>query len=347
MTAGAGPRRALALGLLAAVLFSLATPGSKLLLAGAPPLRLAGLLYGGAALALLPLALASPWPRVGRRTLARVLGVVVFGGILAPALFLLGLARAPSQDVSLWLGAEPVLTAVLAALFFHEHFGWREGASVALVAGGAAMIAGSTAPWSAALLVLAACLAWALDNNLSSLIEGVRPAQLVAVKGLAAAAVNLGASAYLERGEWAAPRGVVAALALGGVAYGASLALYVAASQQLGAIRSQLVFASAPFLGIFLSWAALAERPGLRHVPAIALVASGLVLLLTGRHEHEHAHEARVHSHGHRHDDGHHDHAHDGLDPGTWHVHEHAHEAVRHAHAHVPDMHHRHEHRGG
>ena len=140
-----------------------------------------------------------------------------------------------------------------------------------------------------------------------------------------------------------------AALALGAVSYGVSIVLYITGAQQLGASRSQLLFATGPFFGMAIAWAVLRESVEPAQLLAVPAMAVGLLLLLTGRHEHEHAHAAVTHTHRHHHDDGHHGHA--DL-PGhvgparAWHTHVHTHAGQRHGHAHVSDLHHRHEHQG-
>ena len=80
--------------LAAAGLFGAATPASKVLLGGVSGTVLAGLLYLGAALAVLPAV--GGFKRPSRRELTLVSGIVLFGGIVAPLLLLAALARAPA-----------------------------------------------------------------------------------------------------------------------------------------------------------------------------------------------------------------------------------------------------------
>src|SRR5690349_1784733 len=81
--------------------------------------------------------------------------------------------------------------------------------------------------------------------------------------------------------------------------------LYISGAQQLGATRSQLLFATSPFWGVTLAWNLFHERIQLAQLAAAPCIVAGLYLMLTARHEHEHTHEALAHTHGHRHDDGH------------------------------------------
>jgi len=137
---------------------------------------------------------------------------------------------------------------------------------------------------------------------------------------------------------------IAAALAVGALGYGASIALSIRSAQQLGAVRAQAVFASAPFLGAVISYAVLGEAVGASAIVAAALLVASVSLLFGGVHAHLHRHPVVEHVHSHRHDDGHHLHEHPGLPAGTRHVHPHRHEELAHAHPHWSDLHHRHEH---
>ena len=135
-----------------------------------------------------------------------------------------------------------------------------------------------------------------------------------------------------------------AALAVGALSYGLSIALYIASAQELGATRAQGVFAAAPFIGAALSFMLLGEHFGIIEAAACALLVASIPALMLSQHAHVHIHEAMEHVHMHRHDDGHHLHDHSGLDPALRHSHVHRHERLVHAHPHWPDVHHRHRH---
>lgn len=251
-----------------------------------------------------------------------------------------GLQLAPAGSVALWLNLEAPATAVLGWAFFKEHIGARTWAAAALTWVASVMLAGPSgqAGWLAAALVAAGCFCWGLDNNLTAVIESYTPAQTTFVKGLVAATVNLALGRVLEGTPEG--HGVLGAVAVGTLAYGLSIVLYVAGAQQLGATRAQMIFATAPFWGVALAW--VREPVLLAQIGAGALMAAGLGLVYGERHAHAHTHEAMRHSHWHRHDDGHHDH-HDTPVKG-WHAHPHDHAPTTHDHPHVPDLHHRHGH---
>lgn len=337
-----------ALALLAAALFGAATPASKRLLDELTPLQLSGLLYLGAALAVAPAALRGGLVRAlprDRSNALRLLGIAFVGGLLGPLLLLAGLREASATSVSLWLNLELAATAVLGALAFGDQLGargWLGCAGVAL-ASGLLVLGEGAAGLSAGALVAAACLCWGLDNQWTALLDGLSPAASTLWKGLAAGSASLALG--LALGTWRAePSTTVAALAVGALAYGASIALSVRAAHGLGATRAQVVFASAPFFGLALSATFLGEAVGATALGATALLLASIALVLGDRHAHRHEHEPHAHVHPHRHDDGHHDHRHRGEPASLWHTHWHEHDARTHAHRHWPDLHHRHPH---
>jgi len=333
--------------LIAAALFGASIPMSKALVATVGPFTLAGLLYLGGALGVLPFAFrgGSPQLRRDRRQQGMLVLAVLLGGGVGPVLLLFGLRMAPAASVSLWLNAETVATAVLAWGLFREHLDRRTVVAAALVLAGGLLLAApeGAAGWRAGVLVALACVCWGLDNNLTALVSAFTPAQTTVVKGLGAGTVNLGIGLAFEGGLPPAS-GALGALAVGGFGYGLSILLYITGAQQLGASRSQLLFSTSPFLGVLLAWLLLREPATAAQFGAAGLMLAGIALMLTTRHGHEHAHAATVHTHEHRHDDGHHLHDHPGLPVWARHTHAHAHEPRIHAHPHAPDLHHRHEH---
>lgn len=337
-------------GLLSAVLFGAAVPFSKSLLQQLSPFQLAGLLYLGACLAVAPIActqpgLASLWP-TGRATRHQLGGAIVAGGVVAPVLLLLALRHASAASVSLWLNLELVATATLGHFCFDDYATRRTWYGVvAMVAAGCMLSIAEPAGPLAVLLAAAACICWGLDNNLTALIADVTPPQVVFFKGLIAGAVNLSIGVWLDPypGSWQL---TAMALVVGGLSYGASIALYISCARSLGAIRAQMIFAGAPFFGLALSVVVLAESISGAQMLAAAGFAGALWIVLSERHLHQHSHQPLAHSHFHQHDDLHHQHPHHDQPPTLGHTHWHEHPALIHAHPHWPDLHHRHHHSG-
>jgi drug/metabolite transporter (DMT)-like permease len=335
----------------AAALFGASTPLAKLLLADIAPVLLAGLLYAGSGLGLglwwwlRRQAIAGEAPLL-RADLPWLGGAVLAGGVMGPVLLMWGLAATPAATASLLLNLEGVLTAAIAWVVFRENVDRRVFLGmVAIVAGGALLSwtqAPAGVPWGA-LAIAGACACWAIDNNLTRHVSAGDPVQIAAIKGGVAGAFNLALAAALGQ-QWPDGARVLAAGAIGLGGYGISLVLFVLALRQLGTARTGAYFATAPFLGAALSLVVFREAPVAAFWIAGALMALGVWLHVSERHEHEHDHEALEHAHRHVHDD-HHQHAHDfawdGKEP---HSHPHVHVAMRHSHPHYPDLHHRHRH---
>jgi drug/metabolite transporter (DMT)-like permease len=342
-----------AASLAAALLFGAAAPLSKLLLAQASPWLLAALLYlgSGCGLALLRRLRRSAPVRLPPREGWWLAGAVLAGGVAGPVLLMLGLAGLPASQASLLLNAEAVLTAVIAWVVFRENVERRVACGLLAIVAGGALLAwpqeGAAAPAArSALLVLGACLAWAIDNNLTRKVSLADASWIAMVKGLAAGATNLLLALALGA-AWPPPQVVAAAALLGFFSYGLSLVLFVLGLRALGTARTGAYFSVAPFCGALLAVALLGEPVTWPLAGAALLMAVGVWLHLSERHAHLHAHEPLEHTHAHLHGDGdeHHAHVHvPPVPPGTRHSHPHRHAPLVHAHPHYPDAHHRHRH---
>jgi drug/metabolite transporter (DMT)-like permease len=342
-------RRALVFALVAAALFGASAPIAKRLLADVAALPLAGLLYVGCGVAALPFAARAFARREAPLRMGDVpllAGVVGCGGVAGPLLLLYGLGRTSASAASLLLNLEAVFTTLVAVVVFREWIGRRGLGALGVIVAGCALCTfaagGNTTSLAGPLAVAGACAMWAVDNNLTQRLSVRDPLAVVAVKGLTAGPISL-ALALLVHARWPSLKPALGALALGALAYGASLLFYVRASRVLGAARTGMLFAAAPFVGALLAIPIAHESPSLRLAIAAACIAAGVALLLTERHAHRHAHEPLDHEHLHTHDE-HHQHPHRGDEGPEPHSHAHHHEPIVHAHPHASDVHHRHKH---
>lgn len=339
------------LALAAAVLFGASTPFSKLLLGAIDPWLLAGVLYlgagGGLVLLLLirsrlteqaaesPLRISDlPW----------LAAVVVAGGIVGPVLLMFGLSATNASSASMLLNLEGVATMVIAWVVFRENVDRRLIMGAAAIVSGAVLLSwtgeGIRLSWGN-LLIAAACLSWGIDNNLTRKLSASDPMQIAAIKGLVAGLVNSGLAAYVGS-PWLSPAMAGAGAVVGFFGIGVSLVFFMLGLRHLGTARTGAYFSLAPFIGAALSFLMLGEALTPWLAIAGTLMAVGLWLHLSERHEHEHLHEEMEHEHRHSHD-VHHQHEHDGpvSEPHT-HMHQHA--RLLHKHPHYPDLHHRHGH---
>ena len=348
-------RTAVCYALASAALFGISTPAAKGLIGAIDPIVLAGLLYCGAGIGVALLRrLAHTLRPAGareqplrRQEIPWLAAAIVAGGLAGPVLLMLGLARTDAAAASLLLTLEGAATALIAWFIFHEHFDRRIALGMLLLVSGAAVLAWSGTPTLASVMgpaaIVSACIMWGLDNNLTRKVSLADPLQIVELKGLFAGPANvaLGLSAG---GAIPAISDAMMAGVVGFLGYGVSLALFVVALRHLGAARTGAYFSTAPFLGAVVAVFALGEAITVQLAVAGGLMALGVLLHLTERHEHEHMHEPMQHSHSHVHDE-HHQHRHGPDDPvGEPHTHSHQHGRISHSHPHTPDMHHTHRH---
>lgn len=337
---------------MSAALFGASTPFSKLLLGSIDPWMMAGLLYLSAGLGLAgvhlsrsALGLPAVEAPLRRADLPWLSLVVAIGGGVGPVLLLFGLARTDAAGAALLLNLESLATMGIAWVVFRENVDSR-----LLLGAGAILAGGVLLSWQGgasfergAILIAGACLCWGIDNNLTRKLSSADPVQIAMIKGLGAGAVNL----VLALANGAALPGTAALLAvaaIGFLGYGVSLALFVLALRYLGTARTGAYFALAPFVGAVLAILLLGEPLSAQLLAAGALMALGLWLHVSERHEHIHAHPALEHEHRHVHDE-HHRHEHDATaPPGEPHTHSHRHAPLVHRHPHYPDLHHRHVH---
>lgn len=269
---------------LAAALYALNAPLSKLLLASVPPAMMAAFLYLGAGAGMTLWALCRSLIKhqplrlhFTRRDAPYVVGMILLD-IAAPILLMAGLNRTSSASTSLLNNFEIVATSLIAMLLFHEKVGKRLWAAIGLITLSGILLSfegGSSLRFSmGSLLVLLASCCWGLENNCTRMLSKGDPMEVVMVKGLGSGLGSL-AVALLTGEVLPAGRDIPLVMLLGFVAYGLSIFFYVYAQRGLGAARTSAYYAVAPFIGVFLSLLILQESPGPLFPAAFVLMAIG------------------------------------------------------------------------
>lgn len=340
------------LALLAAFLFGLNAPFSKMLLRDISPMYMVALLYLGAAIGVWIMGrfnrsqtkeaslTRKEWPWA---TLMIILDVI------APLFLMLGLRLTAAANASLLFNFEMVATSLIAALAFREAVGKRMWLAIAIITIASILLSldvKDCTTWqfsSGSLLVLLACCCWGLENNCTRNMSEKSPAQIVILKGFGSGGTAALIAWCCHDPLPAKGLAILGAMTLGFVAYGMSIFLYVKAQRFLGASRTSAYYAVAPFAGVLFSILMLQERPTWIFPIATLLMLVGVFLSLFEKHIHAHQHEALTHEHAHCHNDLHHTHEHNPPVAG-WHSHEHTHEPCTHSHWHLPDIHHQHTH---
>lgn len=338
--------------ILAALLFGINAPFSKLLLNQIDPLFLAALLYLGAGVGMTAMTvlskkrrMASQEAQLTKKEMPAVVMMVLLD-IAAPIFLLLGISLTNSSTAALLGNFEIAATSVIAMIFFKEAIGRRMWMAIGFIS--VASILLTVSDLSAislsigAVFVMLSCVCWGLENNCTRNLSIKDPVQVVIIKGFGS-----GLGALLIAFVWGDLSGtllyIILAMILGFVAYGLSIFFYVKAQRGLGAARTSAYYAAAPFMGVLISWLVLKEPITASFLMALAIMIVGTWLALSEDHEHAHTHQQETHDHSHSHDDGHH--LHDDHPPvNGMHCHEHTHQSTVHSHCHLPDIHHRHLH---
>ena len=280
--------KAICFAILAATLYALNAPFSKLLLQEAPPKMTAAFLYLGAGAGMLALGAArrgagkatSELP-LTKRDLPYTLGMIVLD-VLAPILLMIGLMSTAAANASLLNNFEIVATSLLALFLFKERISRQLWAAIVLIMLSSVVLslekADSLAFSSGSIFVLLACCCWGLENNCTRMLSNSDPLQIVLIKGFGSGTGAL-IVALLSGEGFPAPGAVALTLLLGFVAYGLSIYFYVYAQRTLGAARTSAYYAVQPFIGAALSFLLFRQLPGARFFLALALMIAGTVLM--------------------------------------------------------------------
>lgn len=277
-------KQGLSLAVLAAMLYALNSPFSKLLLRYMPSTLMAGFLYLGAGLGMTALAFgrkASGRPdaeaRLTRKELPYTIAMIVLD-IAAPISLLFGLTMTTAANASLLNNFEIAATAIIAFLIFKEAISARLWLGILFVTASCTLLSfediSSLQFNLGSLFVLLACILWGIENNCTRKLSSKDPLEIVMVKGifsgLGSVMIGLLCGERLHH-LWAIPL----VLLLGFVAYGLSIYYYVYAQRLLGAARTSAYYAAAPFIGAFLSLIIFREVPGVLFLAALMLMAVG------------------------------------------------------------------------
>lgn len=269
---------------LAAALYALNSPLSKLMLLRVPAAMMAGLLYLGAGLGLLPLLffqsrqnhLKAELP-LTRKELPFTASMIVLD-IAAPVFLMIGLSSSSAASASLLNNFEIAATALIALLLFHEPVGKRLWAAIVLVTLASIILSfehtDSLSFSHGSLFVLLACVCWGFENNCTRKLSSKNPLEIVIVKGFGSGTGSL-LIALIRREHLTDYSCLFPALLLGFVAYGLSILFYIYAQRGLGAAKTSTYYAVSPFIGALLSLLLFREIPSCSFFIALLFMLAG------------------------------------------------------------------------
>lgn len=194
---------------------------------------------------------------------------------------LAGIALTDAATASLLGNFEVAATALFAWIIFHERMGRNMWAAVAVIVAASILLswdssqAATFAP--GALLVLAACVLWGLENNATRALSSRDVVSVTMVKGFGTAVLCALIALSVGGVGFALASGLCMVL-VGFVSYGLSIMLYITAQRFIGAARTGNYFAVAPFVGVIASWVLFGIAPSITFVPAFILSLVGVAL---------------------------------------------------------------------
>ena len=295
-------REATAFAFLAAALYALNMPFSRLLLGSVEPLFMAAFLYLGAGFGMLGLWYFSTAKK--ERVIAPIvkdekpyiLGMVLLD-ILAPTLLMFGLRSTLAANASLLNNFEIVATSLIALVLFKEAISRRLWVGIVLVTLASVLL--SMESFSAfrfssgSLLILAASTAWGLENNFTRKLSNRTSSDIVIIKGIGSGFGSL-ILALLTREAFPQAGFILLTMLLGFIAYGLSINYYVKAQMHLGAAKTSAYYAIAPFLGVIFSFLIFRVIPLASFWVGLILMAAATWFLITDtisiQHTHLHKH---------------------------------------------------------
>lgn len=270
--------------ILAAALYAISSPVSKLLLQHVPPTMMAALLYLGAGIGMSFIAIirikngrVDDEMKLTKKELPFTLGMILLD-ILAPIFLMIGLLSTTPATVSLLNNFEIVATSLIALMIFKELIPKRLWLAIIFITLASVLLSvedfGDLTFSKGSLLVLLASICWGLENNITRTLSVKDPMQVVILKGFGSGTGSLLISLFIGDTAVKLPY-LLLTLLLGFVAYGLSIYLYVYAQRYLGAAKTSAYYAIAPFIGALLSLLIFQELPTSSFLLAVAIMIIG------------------------------------------------------------------------
>ena len=272
--------------ILAAALYAINIPLSKILLQHVSPTMMAAFLYLGAGIGLFIYGKITKEREhsesLTKAELPYTIGMILLD-IAAPILLMLGLGSTNSANASLLNNFEIVATSCIAFLIFKETLSKKLTFAIILVTIASITLSfegkGSFQFNTGSLLVLAASCCWGLENNCTRMLSSKSSVQITTIKGLFSGLGSLNVALIVGESipeiTW-----IIAVLLLGFIAYGLSINFYIKAQKHLGAAKTSAYYSIAPFLGVFFGIVLLNETPCIQFYIGLVIMIIAIVLMI-------------------------------------------------------------------
>ena len=276
--------QAIGFAVLAAALYAINAPVSKLLLSKVSATMMAAFLYLGAGIGLSLLQIIQKGTHkevkekpLTRRELPYTIGMIVLD-IAAPLFLMGGLTMTTAANASLLNNFEIVATSVIALVIFHEAISKRLWIAIGLVTVASMILSfediSSLSFSMGSVFVLLACVCWGFENNCTRMLSEKSPIEIVIIKGFCSGMGSF-VIALIMREPIPKLIYILGALVLGFVAYGLSIFFYIYAQRYLGAAKTSAYYAISPFIGVAVSFVIFRQTPTIWFLIALVIMMIG------------------------------------------------------------------------
>ncbi|MBQ6843590.1 MAG: DMT family transporter [Agathobacter sp.] len=272
--------------ILAAALYAINIPLSKILLNHVSPTMMAAFLYLGAGLGLFIYHCFTDNNEknepLTKDDLPYTIGMIVLD-IAAPIFLMLGLQQTNSANASLLNNFEIVATSLIAFFIFKESISKKLGFAIILVTIASIALSfegkGSFEFNTGSLFVLGAASCWGLENNCTRMLSSKSSVQITTIKGIFSGLGSLIVALIIGE-HFPTLVCMLAVLVLGFISYGLSINFYIKAQKDLGAAKTSAYYAIAPFLGVAFGMLLLQERPGIQFYIGLFIMIIATILMI-------------------------------------------------------------------
>ena len=279
-------RKAVIFAVLAAALYALSTPFSKVIMNEIPPSFMAGFLYLGAGTGMLITNAfrkdtTASVKAFSHSDIPYLIGMVVLD-VIAPIMLMLALTSSPAANISLINNFEIVATSVIALIIFREKISGKLWTGIGFITIASIMLSfegiESLTFTRQSVYALIACLAWGFENNCTRKLSSGDPMKIVVIKGLGSG-VGAIIVALCVGEQLVVSAFIIYALLLGFIAYGLSVFFYIKAQKELGAAKTSAYYAVSPFIGALLSLIICVNLPNLFFLISCLIMGIGTIFV--------------------------------------------------------------------
>lgn len=279
---------AILFAIIAALLYAINIPFSKLLLSNISPTMMASYLYLGAGLGVACLFLLtkkhdkSSYSKYTKKDMPFVIGMIILD-IAAPILLMFGILDTFSSNASLLNNFEIVCTSIIAFIIFKEVISKKMCFAIILITLSSFLLSFediTNFKFSlGSLFVLLATVCWGFENNCTRNLSSKNTYSVVTIKGIFSGLGSLIVALILKE-SFPDIKYILLAMLLGFIAYGLSIFFYIKAQGIIGASKTSAYYSLAPFIGAFLSFLFFKEQLEWSYFLGLSIMIIGTTIVV-------------------------------------------------------------------